>query len=158
MLQIKITGIKNFSTGELNIENNGSPSPHGNSEAVRKEDVHWKIAPHCGVASIVDIKMKTGPNDPPSTNIFSAQPPKPQNDNPSAHWKVKVNKKAPVFSEYNYYIDWMPEIGGQSKRFDPKISVRPGINFLEKKVTVLVAAIAALLLSLLVFGRNKKNN
>lgn len=120
MLQIVI--VKSYANGNLEFTENGSAS-NGNSSAVKGEPVHWKIHPDAGVAYIDDINMKGGPSAPPSRNIFSDNPIKPQGTR--THWKGTVNNGAQPGDEYNYYIKWKSKSGGPIKTCDPKITIKP---------------------------------
>ena len=147
MLQIEI--IEGFPDGTLALTNNGRPS-NGNSHASRREDVHWKVKPHCGVASIDNIIMKA---DPSSSDIFSDEPPARQIDDPVKHWKGKVNRNAKFFSEYNYSIFWAAD-DGSAREYDPKIAVKPSpaIPFAKEFVSV----VSLLAFFYLIFFRRRK--
>ena len=147
MLQIEI--IKGFPDGTLTLTNNGRPS-NGNSRASRGEDVHWKVKPHCGVASIDNISIKT---DRPSTDIFSDQPPTGQDNPPFKHWKGRINKKAKIYSEYNYSIFWSAD-DGSAREYDPKIAVKPSpaIPF----ASMIVGVISLSMLIYTIFFRSRK--
>ena len=120
MLQIVI--VNGHANGSLDFTENGNPG-NGNSRDRPGEQVHWKADPQCNVDRIENIRIKSGPGAPPSTNIFSADPPRPQG-NPR-HWKGTINATAQVGQEYNYDILWVPKTGGSAKTCDPKITIRP---------------------------------
>ena len=120
MLNIKIIN-GNPTTGRLEFEFNGKPG-NGNGDAKQNWQVHWMVKPDTPVLSIVDIQMKTGNGAPPGTDIFTENPPSPQNDD-GKHWKAKVDDFAPINSDYYYDIMWESESG--VKTHDPKISVKP---------------------------------
>ncbi|HET7898660.1 MAG TPA: hypothetical protein VFL47_13345, partial [Flavisolibacter sp.] len=101
MLQIKITGVD--ALGKLRL------SDHGRSEAMRNQNVHWKVDDPSGtVVGITAIELKA--DIPNNTNIFSHHPPQRQGTNPVAkNWVATVNDKkadAPNFAEYHYAISW----------------------------------------------------
>ena len=75
MLNIEI--VRGNADGSLVLEMNGNPS-NGDGSAKRRWGVHWRVRPHINVEYIRDIKMKTGPGAPTSTNIFIGDPPAAQ--------------------------------------------------------------------------------
>jgi hypothetical protein len=153
MLNIVI--VKGKDDGELELIVNGHPN-NGNSSADRNEDVHWRVDENCNVLRIDDIKIKTGPGAPPSTNIFSDNPPRRQDGPHSKNWRAKVNRNAPRGAEYNYDIVWVPKAGGGTKTYDPKIAVNS--RFIDPaKVFFIILSIIAGLFSLEFLRRKMKN-
>ena len=112
MANITITGC-DLGTGELTL------SDRGHTNAKKKETIIWNLGKDCGVASIVEIGMKP---TPASTNIFSTPP---HNLGASTNWSAVVSDTVAIASEYIYFIKWIPETGGGTKIFDPKISIIP---------------------------------
>ena len=121
MLNIDI--VSGNDDGTLTLEVNGHSS-NGNNDAKKGWGVHWRVRPDSNVAKIEAITIKTGPGAPPSTDIFSADPPAAQNGSNNRHWKGTVNSFASVGEEYNYDIKWI-HTNGKHLIYDPKISVRP---------------------------------
>lgn len=150
MLQIDITG-SNAATGELKLEVNGHPN-NGSSGAKRNEKVHWKVQPSSGVDHISAITMK---NIAGSRDVFSGNPPAPQNAN-KKDWMGTVDSSAPDYSVYVYKIDWVPEGSSTPKTFDPIISIKPDI-YIAQILPVLAVSLVLLTISLLFSNKKKKS-
>lgn len=119
MLNIEITIDK--STGDLKLEENGNPN-HGHSRPNKGMQVHWKVKDKSEIKYIHAIKRKLIVG---STDVFSSNPPSPQNSN-RRHWKGKVNDDAEDNSVYIYSIEWVKEGDPNNlppRVFDPIISV-----------------------------------
>ena len=137
-MQIVITGIS--SSGGLTLEENGNPN-NGHSSAGRSEEVHWRVGPDCGVKYIHAITIKTIAG---STNVFSSNPPRPQ-DRQNKHWKGTVNRDAEDYAVYVYSIEWVKDDGSiDIEVFDPIISIKPSGFSIIKLVAVVVAAVLGL--------------
>ncbi|NEU09757.1 hypothetical protein GZH53_15630 [Flavihumibacter sp. R14] len=141
MLKIKITD-GDPATGLLKFKVNGWPSKEGNGRAKKNAPVRWTFKSGTRVLSILDINMKTGNGAPPSTDIFSADPPTPQTD---GSWAATVNQGATVGEEYNYYISWQSAVG--PREHDPKISVMPSSSPF-KKLLIGVSTFVGILVTL----------
>lgn len=152
MLNIKI--VNGNHDGSLNFEVNGAPGGADNG-AKKGWRVHWKVHPECNVAYIHDIKIKTGSGAPPSTDIFSNDPPSPQGGPHSTHWRGTVNSTASVGEEYNYYIQWMPKGGVNVKTFDPKISVMPSFRLDLTHISLIILSLVGIF-SIGLFLKKKK--
>ncbi len=146
MATITITA-SNPQTGELIL------LPANHVRAKKRETINWRLASGCGVASIVEIEMSPSPPYPPSTNIFST-PPHPNGS--ASKWKAVISNFAPDYSEYNYYIKWSPEGGGDDQTFDPKISIMPSIVFSFQRIVLLLLAIFGFCALALLFSKKKK--
>ncbi len=146
MANITITR-SNSSTGELTLDD------HGHTHAKKKETIVWKLGKDCGVASIVEIAMKPSPPYPPSTNIFSTAP---HRLGSSTNWSAVVSNSAPDYSEYHYYIKWIPKSGGDPKTYDPKISIMPSTNITIQKVVLFIMAIFMFFAGAILFTKKKK--
>ncbi|HWJ26362.1 MAG TPA: hypothetical protein VNS32_07445 [Flavisolibacter sp.] len=150
MLQIDITGFD--SKDNLQFKVNGNPSNDGNGKAHKGEDVQWKVQPGSGIGAIADIKMKTGSGAPPSINIFSSGPAPQGGGTQSQHWKGTVSLGVPDYAEYCYDIFWVKENTGETKKFDPKISIYPQRSI----VMAIIIALVSILTGLFFFFRIKK--
>jgi hypothetical protein len=140
MLNIVI--VKGHPDGSLEFNVNGAPGGPENG-AKRGWRVHWRVdpSPKCNVLYIHDIKMKTGSGAPPSIDIFSGNPPSPQDRPHRKHWMGTVDSSACVGAEYNYDIEWMPKDGGEKETFDPKISVMPSLHPYLKHISWIVLSL-----------------
>ena len=118
MLNIEITK-GNTSTGQLEFKVNGVNSRSGDGDAKKNWQVHWRVGPNTDVLAIDDIQMKSRGG---STDIFTADPPSPQDAN-NKHWKANVDDSAPDGVDYLYDIIWLSAKG--QKIHDPKISIKP---------------------------------
>lgn len=139
MLNIEIVS-GNPTDGSLELTVDGKRG-NGNGRAKRNWQVHWKVLTGSNVLYIADIKMKTGNGAPPSTDIFSGDPPRKQ-DADGKYWKAKVNGNAPIDAEYNYDIFWVGSGPTPVVKYDPKISVRPTFNFLKLIIGFIVGLLS----------------
>lgn len=143
MANITITR-SNSSTGVLTLDD------HGHTYAKKKETIIWMLGKDCGVGSIVEIAMKPSP---PSTNIFSTPP---HSLGSSTNWSAVVSNSAPDYSEYHYYIKWIPKSGGDPKTYDPKISIMPSTNITIQKVVLFIMAIFMFFAGAILFTKKRK--
>ena len=153
MLNIEI--VSGNPDGSLVLEVNGRPN-NGNSSAERNWRIHWRVRTGSNVEYIHDIKMKTKPGDPPSTNIFTSDPPASQGGPNSTHWKGTVDTNAPIGAVYGYSIFWKRS-GGGIEECDPKISVKPSkFNFTTLLVGISFGVLGLLSLIFLFRKRGRK--
>ena len=146
MANITITN-SNPVTGALILDD------HGHTHAKKKETIVWILKPGCGVGSIVEIAMSPSPPYPASTNIFSTGP---HRVGSSTNWSAVVSNTAPVFSEYNYFIRWVPTTGGDPKTYDPKISIMPSTFFSIQRVVGFILAIFMACTAAILFTKKRK--
>lgn len=126
MLKIIITG----SNGDnLTFEVDGKPN-NGRSSASRKEVVEWEIASGTDVKAISSIVLKPIIG---SEDIFSEDPPKPQNSQNTA-WKGKVNRRVDIGAVFIYNIVWIKS-DGTTHTCDPIISIRPTLILNQQLIT-----------------------
>ena len=144
MATITITG-SNSSTGELTL------SDHGHTHAKKKETIVWILRKDCGVESIEEIAMAPSPPYPPSLNIFYNPPYKLSKSN----WKAVIGTP-PDYSEYNYYIKWIPKSGVNELTYDPKISIEPTFFFSIQKVVAFILAIFMACAAAILFTKKRK--
>jgi hypothetical protein len=114
---IGITGSDTL-TGNLVLQND-----HGHSlttkKARRNEKINWKVQPHSGVDSIIEIAISD--TVPGNINVFS-EPPQ-QQGNPK-HWRGVTLNTSESLNE-TYYIMWVDDETHKRHKYDPKIQLNP---------------------------------
>jgi hypothetical protein len=155
MTKIEIIGSSDDGSLEFMID--GKYSMNGSAKIYKKgldwTKVRWGALHNSGVASIKDIKMKSGPGNPPSTNIF-IQGPDPQGSAPSKTWTGTVKSNVAAPAEYNYYIEWVSDDDGHTRICDPKISIMPSL--ISVAMRIIISVVAALGLFSMFLLLNKK--
>jgi hypothetical protein len=91
-------------------------SDHGITNVNPGDTVTWNIGANSGVASINSITETSG------VDVFDPDPAVEPN---STSWQGTVNPTIARGSEESYTIYYTADNGGETHRFDPKISVNP---------------------------------